>query len=77
LLAFGIAITPVGVNTARIALVNDDDNTIIVQTLNARRGIKMGSSKNRVFLPSGCARVGRQHLQRFFHSNIEKQFCIK
>ena len=75
--AFGIAIVPVGVNTARIALVNDDDNTIIVQTLNARRGIKMGSSKNRVFLPSGCARVGRQHLQRFFHNNIEKQFCIK
>jgi hypothetical protein len=34
--AFGIAIVPgVGVNTARIALVNDDDNTIIVQTVNA------------------------------------------
>jgi len=32
--AFGIAIAPVSVNTARIALVNDDDNTIIVQTLN-------------------------------------------
>jgi hypothetical protein len=38
--AFGIAIVPVSaiapvsVNTARIALVNDDDNTIIVQTLN-------------------------------------------
>jgi hypothetical protein len=35
--AFGIAIAPVpgSENTARIALVNDDDNTIIVQTLNA------------------------------------------
>ena len=32
--AFGIAIVPVSTNTARIALVNDDDNTIIVQTLN-------------------------------------------
>jgi hypothetical protein len=32
--AFGIAIVPVSANTARIALVNDDDNTIIVQTLN-------------------------------------------
>jgi hypothetical protein len=32
---FGIAIVPVSANTARIALVNDDDNTIIVQTLNA------------------------------------------
>jgi hypothetical protein len=33
--AFGIAIVPVSANTARIALANDDDNTIIVQTLNA------------------------------------------
>ena len=33
--AFGIAIVPGSVNTARIALVNDDDNTIIVQTVNA------------------------------------------
>jgi hypothetical protein len=32
--AFGIAIVPVSANTARIALVNDDDNTIIVETLN-------------------------------------------
>jgi hypothetical protein len=32
--AFGIAIAPVSANTARIALVNDDDNTIIVQTVN-------------------------------------------
>jgi hypothetical protein len=32
--AFGIATVPVSASTARIALVNDDDNTIIVQTLN-------------------------------------------
>jgi hypothetical protein len=33
--AFGIAIVPAGENTARFAAVNDDDNTIIVLTLNA------------------------------------------
>jgi hypothetical protein len=33
--AFGIAIVPTSENTARCAMVNDDDNTIIVLTVNA------------------------------------------